>query len=52
MRVCLACRNMEKAEAARRSLLADHPGARVDTLHVDLTLASSVREAAAELQRR
>ena len=52
MRVCLACRNREKAESARRSLLESSPGSKVDILHIDVSSVSSVRRAAAELQRK
>ena len=51
-RVCLACRNMGKAEAARRKLLHEHPGAKVDLVQLDTSSTSSVRAAAAELCRR
>ncbi len=52
LRVCLACRNMKKAEGARQSLLADHPGAQVDLLEIDTSLSSSVQAAAREIQNR
>lgn len=52
VRVCLACRNMQKAEAARQSLLADYPHSKVDLLHVDVSSIDSVKTAAAELQKR
>ena len=52
MRVCLACRNLQKAESARQSLLASCPGSKVDILQLDVSSISSVQEAAAELQRR
>ena len=50
--MCLACRNLQKAESARESLLASCPGSKVDILQVDVSSITSVREAAAELQRR
>ena len=52
VRVCLACRNMQKAMAARDSLLASYPGSEVDVLHIDVSSVASVKRAAAELQRR
>lgn len=52
VRVCLACRNMEKAEAARESLLTDFPDAKVDVLRVDVSSVASAKTAAAELQER
>lgn len=52
VRVCLACRNMQKADAARHSLLTDYPHSKVDLLHIDVSSVASVKMAAAELQRR
>lgn len=52
MRVCLACRNREKAESARRSLLESFPGSKVDILDIDVSSVSSVIKAATELQRK
>lgn len=52
VRVCLACRNMEKARGARESLLAEYPEAQVDVLKIDTSSPSSVKAAAREIQRR
>lgn len=52
VRVCLACRNMEKATVAQQLLLADHPDCKVDILHVDVSSVASVKTACAEIQRR
>ena len=52
LRLCLACRNMQKAEAARQSLVADYPGSKVDVLRVDVSSVTSVKTAAAELKKR
>ena len=52
VRVCLACRNMEKAEAARQSLMANSPGCEVDIVHVDVSSVASVKAACAEIERR
>ena len=52
MTVCLACRNMHKAETAQQLLLSDHPHSKVDMLQVDVSSVTSVKTAAAEIQRR
>ena len=52
MRVCLACRNTQKAEAARQLLMEGHPYHKVDVLQVDVSCVSSVKAAAVEIQRR
>ena len=52
VRVCLACRNLEKAEIARRSLLADNPGCEVDVVHIDVSSVASVKAACEEIERR
>ena len=52
VRVCLACRNREKAESARRSLLESFPGSKIDILDIDVSSVSSVIKAATELQRK
>ncbi|XP_061588906.1 3-keto-steroid reductase/17-beta-hydroxysteroid dehydrogenase 7-like [Cololabis saira] len=52
VRLCLACRNMQRAQAARAALLASHAGARVDLLRLDVGCASSVISAAEEVKAR
>lgn len=52
LRLCLACRNMERAEAARSALLASHSGAHVDLLHLDVGSVKSVLSAAHEIKTR
>jgi NAD(P)-dependent dehydrogenase (short-subunit alcohol dehydrogenase family) len=52
MKVIMACRNLEKAVAARNMILNDHPGSDLQILVVDLLRLSSVREFAAEYLRR
>ena len=52
VRVCLACRNMEKAEGARQRLMADNPGCEVDIVCVDVSSIASVKAACAEIERR
>jgi hypothetical protein len=50
--VVLACRNIEKAEAAKASILAQHPKAVVDCMALDLASPKSVRKFAAAYKRR
>ena len=52
IRLCLACRNIEKAEAARQQLLSEHPEAQVDLLQVDVGQPQSAIAAAREIQKR
>lgn len=52
LHLCLACRNMRKAEAARAALLASHPTAEVSTVRVDVSNLQSVLWASTELKRR
>ncbi|KAI5127357.1 3-keto-steroid reductase/17-beta-hydroxysteroid dehydrogenase 7 [Manis pentadactyla] len=52
LHLCLACRNMRKAEAARAALLASHPTAEVSTVQVDVSNLQSVLRASTELKRR
>lgn len=44
MTVVMACRNAEKAEAARQHLLAEQPDAQLDVLQLDLSRLASVRQ--------
>ncbi|KAM6948691.1 3-keto-steroid reductase/17-beta-hydroxysteroid dehydrogenase 7-like, partial [Aplochiton taeniatus] len=52
LRLCLACRNMQRAEAARSALLTSHPNACVDVLHLDVGSVRSVLHAAQEVKTR
>ncbi|KAM9796591.1 3-keto-steroid reductase/17-beta-hydroxysteroid dehydrogenase 7-like isoform X2 [Syngnathus typhle] len=52
LHLCLACRNMRRAEAARSALLASHSAAQVTLLQMDTSSISSVLTAARELQLR
>ncbi|XP_020506912.2 3-keto-steroid reductase/17-beta-hydroxysteroid dehydrogenase 7 [Labrus bergylta] len=52
LRLCLACRNMQRAQAARSALLTSHPDARVDLLHLDVGSVQSVLTAAQEVKTR
>ncbi|XP_062259739.1 3-keto-steroid reductase/17-beta-hydroxysteroid dehydrogenase 7-like [Platichthys flesus] len=52
LRLCLACRNLQRTEAARDTLLTSHAGARVDLLHLDVGSVESVLAAAQEVKAR
>ncbi|KAG7524025.1 hypothetical protein JOB18_005942 [Solea senegalensis] len=52
LRLCLACRNLQRAEAARSALLASHPDAHVDLLQLDVGSVQSVLTAAHEVKAR
>ncbi|XP_037642180.1 3-keto-steroid reductase/17-beta-hydroxysteroid dehydrogenase 7-like [Sebastes umbrosus] len=52
LRLCLACRNMQRAEAARCALLTSHSDAQVDLLHLDVGSVRSVLTAAQEVKAR
>ncbi|KAM9323321.1 3-keto-steroid reductase/17-beta-hydroxysteroid dehydrogenase 7-like [Pholidichthys leucotaenia] len=52
LRLCLACRNMQRAEAARSALWTSHTDAHVDLLHIDVGSVQSVLNAATELKAR
>ncbi|XP_020795198.1 3-keto-steroid reductase/17-beta-hydroxysteroid dehydrogenase 7 isoform X2 [Boleophthalmus pectinirostris] len=52
LRLCLACRNMQRAEAARSALLTSHPSAHVDLLQLDIGAVKSVISAAQEVKAR
>ncbi|KAM5148719.1 3-keto-steroid reductase/17-beta-hydroxysteroid dehydrogenase 7 [Mantella aurantiaca] len=52
IRLCLACRNMQRAEAARSALLSSHPSADVGILQVDVGNLKSVIQGAKTLRER
>ncbi|XP_022610841.1 3-keto-steroid reductase-like isoform X2 [Seriola dumerili] len=52
LRLCLACRNTQRAEAARSALLTSHTNAHVDLLHLDVGSVQSVFTAAQEVKAR
>ncbi|KAK7944819.1 hypothetical protein WMY93_000547 [Mugilogobius chulae] len=52
LRLCLACRNLQRAEAARSALLTSHPSAHVDLLQLDVGSVKSVLSAAHEIKVR
>ncbi|KAL2771376.1 3-keto-steroid reductase/17-beta-hydroxysteroid dehydrogenase 7 isoform 1, partial [Daubentonia madagascariensis] len=52
LHLCLACRNMSKAEAVHATLLASHPTAEVTTVQVDVSNLQSVFRASSELKQR
>lgn len=50
--LCLACRNMQRAEDARSALLVSHPQAQVSLLHLDVGNMRSVVRAAEEFKKK
>ncbi|XP_059197522.1 3-keto-steroid reductase [Centropristis striata] len=52
LQLCLACRNLQRAQAARSALLTSHPTAQVALLHLDTSSMASVLTAAQEVKRR
>lgn len=52
LQLCLACRNMQRAQAARSALLTSHPAAQVALLQMDTSSISSVVRAAREVKLR
>ncbi|KAL0966800.1 hypothetical protein UPYG_G00300290 [Umbra pygmaea] len=52
LQLCLACRNMQRAVAARSALLTSHPDAHIDLLHMDVGSVRSVLNAAQEVKAR
>lgn len=52
LQLCLACRNMRRAQTARSALLTSHPTAQVALLQMDTSSMSSVITAAQEVKRR
>lgn len=50
LQLCLACRNMQRAEAARQALLVSHPGAHISLLHLDVGNMYSVIRAAEDFK--
>ncbi|XP_069823513.1 3-keto-steroid reductase/17-beta-hydroxysteroid dehydrogenase 7 isoform X2 [Dendropsophus ebraccatus] len=52
IRLCLACRNMQRAEAARSALLSSHPAADVGIVRMDVGSIKSVLQGAKSLKER
>lgn len=50
--LCLACRNLSKAQLVKENLLRVHPTAHVDLVHLDTSRPSSAVAAARELKSR
>ncbi|XP_072919645.1 3-keto-steroid reductase/17-beta-hydroxysteroid dehydrogenase 7 isoform X2 [Hemitrygon akajei] len=50
--LCMACRNMQKAEAAKSELLLSHPGADISLLKIDIGNVNSVIKGAIEVRQR
>ncbi|KAM3915386.1 3-keto-steroid reductase/17-beta-hydroxysteroid dehydrogenase 7 [Leptodactylus fuscus] len=52
IRLCLACRNMQRAKAARSALLSSHPSADVGIVQIDVGSVKSVLQGAKILRER
>eukprot|EP00731_Ephydatia_muelleri_P023887 Em0016g158a len=52
VRICLACRNLQKANSARQQLLSEHPLAQVDVVQMDTSSVASSVKAAKEIRQR
>ena len=52
IKLCLACRNQTKAEAARNELLLQHPTSQIDLIPVDVSSVKSIYDAAAQIKER
>ncbi|XP_072130322.1 3-keto-steroid reductase/17-beta-hydroxysteroid dehydrogenase 7 isoform X1 [Mobula birostris] len=52
IRLCMACRNMRKADAAKSELLLSHPGADISLLKMDVGDVNSVIKGAMEIRQR
>ncbi|KAL3832292.1 hypothetical protein ACJMK2_023947 [Sinanodonta woodiana] len=52
LQLCLACRNKDRAEAAKRSLELSHPGAKISVVMLDTSNVASVFEAAAQIKEK
>ncbi|XP_060088426.1 3-keto-steroid reductase/17-beta-hydroxysteroid dehydrogenase 7 [Heteronotia binoei] len=52
LHLCLACRNMEKANTTRKKLLSCFPHAEVSIVQVDVGSVASVLKAAKEIKKR
>ena len=46
-RVLIGCRSKDKADQARKNILAEHPAAEVDVVKLDLSSLASIKKAAA-----
>uniref|UniRef100_A0AAY5F3S7 3-keto-steroid reductase/17-beta-hydroxysteroid dehydrogenase 7 n=1 Tax=Electrophorus electricus TaxID=8005 RepID=A0AAY5F3S7_ELEEL len=52
LQLCLGCRNMQRAEAAKHALLVSHPKAQVSIIQLDVSSVHSVLRAAQEIRHR
>ena len=52
LKVVMACRNLDKAEAAKQQILAEVPNGDLEILRLDLSKQASVRKAADEFRRK
>ncbi|MCW8832796.1 MAG: oxidoreductase [Colwellia sp.] len=52
IKVVMACRNVDKAQEAKYSMLAEVPNADIEILKIDLSSLASVRSAVSEFRRK
>ena len=52
LRLCLACRSLQKGGVAKNELLKEHPNANIDLLQVDTSDPQSCIEAGNEIKKR
>lgn len=52
IRLCLACRNIDKAKKAQQDLLREYPTAHIDLLQVDTSDPNSAIKAAQQIKER
>lgn len=52
VRICLACRNLQKANSARQQLLKEYPLGQVDIVQMDTSSVASSVKAAKEIRQR
>ncbi|KAL1769924.1 3-keto-steroid reductase [Sigmodon hispidus] len=52
LHLCLACRNLGKAEAVREALLASHPSAEVSIVQMDVSSVLSVVQGAKQVKQK
>ena len=50
--LCLACRNLSKAQVVKENLMHVHPSAHIDLVHLDTSRPSSAVAAARELKSK
>ena len=50
--LCLACRNPSRADAARKTLLANHPEARIELIRLDTSDIKGIYDTAKSIKRK